>query len=103
MESWHKVFEEDKKQRQEELEHRKQEALIRKDNGESLSGDYVYFKESKNSRIAHQDDKIAHPDTMRKEPATILLVIGMIGGLIFKQWYLIWALLLLWYFSKDRV
>ena len=49
------------------------------------------------------EKKYAHPDTMGKTPATILLIVGMIGSLIFKQWYLAWVMLLWWYFSKDRV
>lgn len=54
-------------------------------------------------KIAHQNDKIAHPDAMGKTPATILLVVSMIGSLIFNQWYLIWAILLIWYFSTNRI
>ncbi len=103
-EIYRKVFEEDKIQRQEWYEQRKQEAIKRRAEGKSHPCDWKYFvEEDKTSKIANKDEKIAHPDTMRKEPATILLIIGLIGSLIFKQWYLVWAILLLWYFSRDRV
>lgn len=49
------------------------------------------------------EKKTAHPDAVEKTPATILLIAGLVGSLIFKQWYLIWIMLLWWYFSKDRV
>lgn len=54
-------------------------------------------------RIAHQNEKIAHPNTMRRVPATILLIVALVGSLIFEQWYLIWIIALMWYFSKNRV
>lgn len=80
MNAYRKVFEEDKKRRKEQNQ-----------------------KECSQSKIAHQDEKIAHPDVMRKTPAIIWLILGMVGSLIFQQWFLAWPLLLWWYFSKDRV
>lgn len=110
MEVYRKVFAEDKKRRQEQKEKYKQEVIKRCEEGRAYSYDWQYYYEAKGiipeeakNKIAHQDEKIAHPDTMQKSSATILLIIGMIGSLIFKQWYFIWALLLLWYFSQDRV
>ena len=84
IEVYRKVFEQDKKLRQ---ENNKPSDII----------------DNQKSKIAHQDEKIAHPDTMGKAPATILLILGMVGSLIFKQWYLIWAILFLWYFNNKRV
>lgn len=103
LEMWQKIMDEDKQRRQERREKQKQDAIKRAQEGKSLPGDYIYFQEKPKDKIAHQDDKIAHPDTMRKEPATILLIAGLVGSLIFKQWYLIWIMLLWWYFGKDRV
>ena len=104
LEMWQNTIDKDKKWRQEMYEKRKKEAIKRAEEGNPHPCDYVYFTEEKQkNKIAHKDDKIAHPDTMRKEPATVLLIVGMIGSLIFKQWYLIWATLLWWYFSKNRV
>lgn len=57
----------------------------------------------KKQKVAHQDEQIAHPDTMRKIPAIILLVVVLIGSFIFEQWYFIWIIALVWYFSKKRV
>ncbi len=109
-EIYRKVFEEDKKRRQDLEEKYKQEAIRRCDAGIARPHDWRYYYEvkgitdnDKRTKIAHQDEKIAHPDSMRKAPATILLVAGMIGSLIFKQWYLIWAILFWWYFNNDRV
>ena len=48
-------------------------------------------------------EPMAHQDAMGKTLATILLILGMCGSLIFKQWYYVWAILLLWYFGQDRV
>ena len=62
-----------------------------------------YLEKEKEKSLNKLREQTAHPDTMGKTPATILLIVGMIGSLIFKQWYLIWAMLLLWYFGKDRV
>ena len=84
MEVYRRVFEKDKILKQET---RKQDNVI----------------DNQKPKIAHQDEKIAHPDTMAKMPATILLIVGMIGSLIFKQWYFIWMILIWWFFSKDRV
>ena len=104
IERMQRVISEDKTKQQEFYEKCKQEAIKRREEGKPHPCDYVYFqKETSKDKIAHQDEQIAHPDAMRKAPATILLVIGLIGSLIFKQWYLVWALLLLWYFSKSRV
>lgn len=63
--------------------------------------EYLQKQMEKQEELKRQ--KIAHPDTMGKTPATILLIIGMCGSLIFKQWYYVWAILLWWYFSQDRV
>lgn len=104
MKRYRSVFEADKKQRQEEWEQRRQKAVQRREEGAARPCDYIYFQdEAQKNIIAHKDDRIAHPDAMKKTPATILLVVGMLGSLIFKQWYLIWTMLLWWYFSKDRV
>lgn len=73
--AYHKVFEEDKKR----------------------------VNNKQTPKIAHQDEKIAHVDSMDKKMALVLLIAGMIGSLIFKQWYLVWVILLWWYFSNDRV
>lgn len=62
-----------------------------------------YLKAEADKKQKFSEEKIAHPNTMDKTPATILLIVGMIGSLIFKQWYVIWVILLMWYFSKDRV
>lgn len=62
-----------------------------------------YLREESEKQKQSAARKTAHPDAMDKIPATILLVAGMIGSLIFKQWYLIWVVLLVWYFSRDRV
>ena len=103
-EIWRKVHEDFAQQKQKDEEKRKQDAIKRREEGKSHPCDWGYFtEEDKALKIAHQDEKIAHPDTMRKTPATILLIVGMIGSLIFKQWYLVWIILLWWYFSKDRV
>ena len=103
MEVYRKVFEEDRKKRIAQEDGHKQEAIKRRAEGKSLVGDYLYLHENQKDKIAHQDEKIAHPDAMTKTQATILLIVGMIGSLIFKQWYLIWAILIWWYFGTDRV
>ena len=103
IEAYKRVFEEDAKWRQEIDKKNRQEAINRQKEGMSLAGDYVYFQGEKKDEIAHQNEKIAHPDTMNKVSATILLIVGMIGSLIFKQWYFAWAILLFWYFKNDRV
>lgn len=98
------IYEEAKKRRQIQYELRKQTALKRKEEGQSKPGDCIYFNnETSNNNVMYKDEKIAHPDAMRKGPATALLIIGMIGSLIFKQWYLVWIILFLWYFHTDRV
>lgn len=102
-EIYKRVFEKDAKRRQANENRRMREAIERRKAGKSLAGDYVYFKNNKQDKVAHQNRKIAHPDAMEKTSATILLIVGMLGSLIFKQWYLIWAVLLWWYFKTDRV
>ena len=104
-EAYRKVFEEDKKKSQAMYEQQKQEAIQRRENGKSHPSDWQYFieDEGKSKKIAHKDEKIAHLNTMEKVPATILLILGMIGSLIFKQWYYAWIMLLWWYFGNDRV
>lgn len=102
-EIYRKVFEESKKREQAHEKRRMQEVIKRKQEGKMHAGDYVYFQEKPKDKIAHQDKKIAHPDSMGKIHATVLLILGMIGSLIFNQWYAIWLLLLLWYFGKDKV
>jgi hypothetical protein len=103
MEVYRKVHEAHQEEQRRMKEEMKQKAIQHREEGKSHPCDYVYFREEEKNKIAHQDEKIAHPDTMRKTPATILLVIGMVGSLIFKQWYLVWVILFGWYFSKDRV
>lgn len=82
---------------EQEYQKRREEALQRLGEGREYPWDWKYIKNE------HMPEDIAHPDTMRKEPATILLIVGMIGSLIFKQWYFAWMALLWWYFSKHRV
>lgn len=67
-----------------------------------LYTDEYYQKEAEKAKRS-AEQKTAHPDTMEKTPATILLIAGMVGSLIFKQWYVIWVVLLWWYFSQNRV
>ena len=78
-------------------------------NRKLISGEYkieytdeYYKKEAEKEKYA-AEKKYAHPDTMDKKSAAVLLAVGMVGSLIFKQWYLVWVMLLLWYLGKDRV
>ena len=50
-----------------------------------------------------KNKKYAHPDTMGKTEAKILLILGLVGSLIFVFWPWIWIALFSWYFGKDRV
>ena len=63
--------------------------------------EYLEAEENKQKEI--ENKKIAHPDAMRKAPATVLLILGIIGSFIFKQWYIVTGILLIWYFSTKRV
>ena len=103
VELWKQVYEKRMEEQHEVEERRKREAIKRVEEGRAKPQDYAYLQGKPKDQIAHQDDNIAHPDTMRKEPATVLLILGLLGSLIFKQWYGIWALLFWWYFSKNRV
>lgn len=103
MEIYRKVHEVHNAEQRRMHEQMQQEAIKRCEEGKPHPCDWKYFQDEQINKIAHQDDKIAHPDTMGKTSATILLVVGMIGSLIFRQWYLAWVILLWWYFSKDRV
>ena len=71
--------------------------------GERILYTDEYYKKEVEKAKRSAEEKTAHPDTMEKAPATILLIAGMVGSLIFKEWYLVCVMLLWWYFSKDRV
>lgn len=101
-ENYKQAIEKNIRLRQEQENIRKKTAIKRCKEGNAYPDDWQYYYDGKGS-INEKKDKIAHPDTMRKTPATILLIVGMIGSLIFKQWYFAWIILLWWYFSKDRV
>ena len=62
-----------------------------------------YLEAENKKQEEFKKKKYAHPDAMRKMPATILLILGIMGSFIFKQWYLVAGLLLMWYFGTKRV
>lgn len=62
-----------------------------------------YLEDQKHKEEIQKNKKYAHPDTMGKTEAKILLVLGLIGSLIFVFWPWLWIMLFSWYFGKDRV
>ena len=86
-----------------EFKQKKAEFYKKVANGEIKLYTDEHRKKEAEKQKRFQEEKTSHPDTMQKVPAKILLIVGMIGSLIFKQWYAIWAILLMWYFNKDRV
>ena len=51
----------------------------------------------------HKDEqKYYHPNTISKRPAIFITIAVMLGSLIFKQWYIAWIAIIIWYFHTDR-
>ena len=48
------------------------------------------------------EQKYYHPNTISKGPAIFITIAVMLGSLIFKQWYMAWIAIIIWYFHTDR-
>ncbi len=65
----------------------------------------IRLEEMKKQGITPQqpvEPKYYHPNTISKGPALFITIAVMIGSLIFKQWYIAWFGIIVWYFHTER-
>lgn len=52
--------------------------------------------------IETEPPKYYHPNTISNGPALFITIAGMLASFIFKQWYIVWIVLIIWYGHTDR-
>ena len=50
----------------------------------------------------NNEQKCYQPNTISKGLALFITIAVMIGSLIFRQWYIAWIGIVVWYFHTDR-